>query len=212
LKFLLAQQDFLDYQQRLATDGFNAQEIEAARLAGKTDEGIALSLQRRLALQPSDVVGWFDARMLAAAQAFRELSLALTFVPMFGSTGGIGLAPAAVDPSLVRIGEPVYTFQVGNPFTVPTTITLRSRRIDMPPDWIINLSANAVALAPGEQVTITVTATPGLPGFQGAQPRFAVEGYANGALLGGVEFRVFLPVEQPFLGADRLFLPLVSRP
>jgi len=216
LQFLLAEQDFLDYQQRLATDGFTALEIEAAHLVGKTNEGIALSLQRRLALQPEDVVGWFDDRMTAAAQAFRELSLALTFVPMFGSTGGIGLAsslaPAGVDPNLVRIGDPVYDFQVGNPFTVPATVTLQVRRIDLPPDWIITLSTDEVVLEPGEQVTVTATASPGLPGVQGTQPRFAVEGFVNGVLLGGVEFSVYLPEEWPFLGADRLFLPIVLRP
>jgi hypothetical protein len=212
LQFLLAAQDFQAYQQRLATDGFTDEEIEAARLVGKTDEGIALSLQRRLALQPDDVVGWFDARMLAAAQAFRELSLALTFVPMFGSTGGIGLAADTVDAPLVRIGDPVYSFQVGNPFTIPTTITLKVRSINLPPDWIIALSTNAVTLAPNEQVTVTVSATPGLPGVQGTQPRFAVEGFANGALLGGVEFQVYLPEEVPFLGAERVFLPIVQRP
>jgi hypothetical protein len=213
-KLLLAEQDFLAYQQRLATQGFNAQEIEAARRVGKTDEGIALSLQRRLALQPQDVVGWFDHRMLAAAAAFRELSLALTFVPMFGSVGGTpGMAAAEVNnPNLVRIGEPVYDFQVGNPFTATTTVDLKVRRIDVPADWIITLSTDSVSLAPGAQTTITVTAVPGLPGFQGTLARFAVEGYANGALLGGVEFQVYLPEEQPFLGADRLFLPIIRGP
>jgi hypothetical protein len=213
-KFLLAEQDFLDYQQRLATEGFNALELEVARLAGKTDEGIALSLQRRLALQPADVVGWFDDRMTAAAQAFRELSFALTYVPMFGSVGGSpGLSlEGATDDSLVRIGHPTFDFVVGNPLQAETTIDLRVRRIDVPPDWVITLPVNAVTLAPGEQVTLTVTAAPGVPGVRGTLPRFAVEGFANGSLLGGVEFQVYLPVEEAFLGADRLFLPLVGRP
>jgi hypothetical protein len=212
-KFLLAEQDFLAYQQRLANEGFSAQEIEAARLVGKTDEGLALSLQRRLALQPEDVVGWFDDRMLAAAQAFRELSLTLTFVPMFGSVGGVGLAAAGdAQPSLVRIGDPVYEFQVGNPFTATATIDLRVRRIDLPPDWIIHLSTDSVTLAPGEQVTVTATASPGLPGVQDTLRRFAVEGHANGTLVGGVEFQVYLPQAMPFYGADRVFLPLVRRP
>jgi hypothetical protein len=214
LKFLLAEQDFLAYQQRLASEGFNAQEVQAARLVGKTDEGIGLSLQRRLALQPADVVGWFDVRMTEAARAFRELSFALTYVPMFGSVGGSpGLRlEGATEDGLVRIGNPAFDFVVGNPFEVDTTVTLRVRRIDVPADWQITLPVEAVTLAPGEQLTLTVTAAPGQPGVRGTLPRFAVEGFANGALLGGVEFQVYLPVEEAFLGADRLFLPLVSRP
>jgi len=132
----------------------------------------------------------YPLAMTEAAQAFRDLSLALTFVPVFGSVGGAGARSLLAEDNvanLVRIGEPAFSFQVGNPFGITTTVALRVRRIDLPPDWLVTLSADAVTLAPGQQVTVTATATPGLPGIQGTLPRFAVEGYANGELLGGVE-------------------------
>jgi hypothetical protein len=212
LKFLLAEQDFIVYQQRLATEGFNDQELQAARMVGKTDEGIALSLQRRLALPPAEVAGWFDVRVTEAAQAFRELSLALTAVPVFGSVGGSAGLLADDDTHLVRTGESTHTFQVGNPFPVQKTVALRVRRIDLPPDWIVSLSADTLTLAPGQQVTVTATAAPGRPGVQGTQPRFAVEGFVDGALLGGVEFQIWLPVEQPWRGAERIYLPMLAKP
>jgi hypothetical protein len=216
LKFLLAEQDFIDYQQRLATEGFNAQEIAAARIVGKDDEGIEKSLQRRLALDPAAVSGWFDVKMTEAAQAFRDMSFALTWEPPYGgSTGsagrvGAGAAMLEEEHNLVRTGEAEFSFEVGNPFAEETTIDLRVRRIDLPTDWIITLSQNAVTLGPGEQVTVTARAIPGLPGVQGTLPRFAVEGLANGELVGGVEFSVFLPAYMPFLGSDLVYLPLLQ--
>jgi len=216
LKFLLAEQDFIEYQQRLATEGFNAQEIQAARMVGKDDEGIALSLQRRLALDPAAVSGWFDVKMTEAAQAFRDLSFALLWEPPFGgSTGSAGRVAAGSmlleeTPNLVRTGEAEFSFEVGNPHAVETTIDLRVRRIDLPTDWVILISQESLTLGPGEQATVTARAIPGLPGVQGTLPRFAVEGLANGELVGGVEFSVYLPEYVPFLGSDLVYLPLLQ--
>ena len=215
-KLLLAEQDFIENQQRLATEGFNAQEIQAARMAGKDDAGIALSLAYRLALDPAEVTGWFDEKMTAAAQALRDMSFALTWEPPYGgSVGGVGRVAGGAamleeTSNLVRTGEAEFSFEVGNPYAVETTIDLRVRRIDLPPDWVILLSQESLTLGPGEQATVTARAIPGLPGVQGTLPRFAVEGLANGELVGGVEFSVFLPEYMPFLGSDLVYLPLLQ--
>ena len=143
------------------------------------------------------------------------MSYTLTWEPPFGGVSGSAGRTTGANASnaetinLVRTGEAEFSFEVGNPYAVETTIDLRVRRIDLPADWVVTLSADSVTLLPGEQATITARAVPGLPGVQGTRPRFAVEGMANGELVGGVEFSVYLPEYAPFTGSDRLYLPML---
>jgi hypothetical protein len=66
-------------------------------------------------------------------------------------------------------------------------------------------------LAPGEQVTVTVTILSGSLVPQGTVPRAAVEAYAGSQLLGGVTFDVVVPAYVLPLGFNDQFLPLMSR-
>jgi hypothetical protein len=58
---------------------------------------------------------------------------------------------------------------------------------------------------------VTVSEGSAIP--QGIQPRLAVEGYANGQLIGGVVLDVLVPNQAFFDGNLRVYLPFVrSRP
>lgn len=86
---------------------------------------------------------------------------------------------------------------------------MRARRIDLPADWAVDVSPAQVTLAHGEVTTVTVNILTGSPAPQGSVPRVAVEGYANGQLLGGVVVDVIVPNYVP--GFLHVYLPLIRK-
>ncbi len=204
---------YLAYQNRLQTEGFNATEIAAAHLVGLTDEGIQKALQRRLALDPNEVTGSVMQAWANVSAAYRELGMDILYpqIPIAGVTS----APARYAPQtisaeqnrLAHIEESTTTFPVGNPLTTTAVISLSVRTIDVPADWVVRLSALAITLQPGQQVSVTLTIIPGLVSAQGSQPRVAVEAYAQGQLLGGVVVDVNVPEIDPLRW--NVFMPLV---
>ena len=66
-------------------------------------------------------------------------------------------------------------------------------------------------LAPGEQITATVSMVPGLTTVQGIVVRAAVEGYIADELIGGVAIDTIVPRYQPFDGHLHVYLPLTLR-
>jgi hypothetical protein len=89
-------------------------------------------------------------------------------------------------------------------------ITLSLRPVDLPPDWMTTITPSSALLDPGHQTTITVTISEGSAVPQGIQPRLAVEGYANGQLIGGVVIAVLVPWQAFFDGKLRLYLPVIA--
>jgi hypothetical protein len=73
----------------------------------------------------------------------------------------------------------------------------------------VDVSPAQVTLAPGAVTTVTVNILTGSPAPQGSVPRAAVEGKANGQLLGGVVVDVVVPNYMP--GFLRVYLPLIRR-
>jgi hypothetical protein len=211
--------DIISYQQRLQTDGFTAEEIDAAHQLGLTDDDIEASRQARLATDPASATGSSQANLIEMAADFRELSDALLNPPNFlllGSTGGAGRAASvtasnATPNQLVRVFENVSTIQVGNPLTQTSAIDLRVRRVDLPVDWTVTLSPTQVTLAPGERTTVTVSIVPGSLAVQGTIVRAAVEGYVGSQLIGGVAIDTVMPRYQPFDGHLYVYLPLMRR-
>jgi hypothetical protein len=209
------------YRTRLQSSGFNAQELEAARIAGLTEEGIAMSRAARIARDPDTVSGSLWAAWTEMAVAYRTLAYQLMFPPTYGGGGMAagrplqGQAPVAPEPpdhNLVRVYENSSTFTLGNPLATTATIDLRARRIDLPPDWTVVVEPAQVTLAPGAAVSVTVSIQPGTAAVQGTQPRVAVEGYAGSQLLGGVVVDVDLPSYRAFDPNYYLYLPQVRRP
>ena len=210
------------YQDRLATSGFTANEIDAAHLLGMTDEEIEAVRQQRLAVDPATMAGSVTSRMSAYAATLRTLSDVILHPPepvfniSFSITGGQAreLAPAIViatpQDSLARQYAQETTILVGNPHAQTETIDLRIRPVDLPPDWIVSVSPASATLAAGETVTVTVSVSPGTPLPQGAVPRFAVEGTIGSELIGGVALDVPIPYFVHYDGNQRLYLPLIA--
>lgn len=212
------------YQARLASDGFTADEIAAARLLGMTDEEIEAVRQQRLAVDPASMEGSVTARMTHYAETLRLLSNAILYPPEpmfmvnYGVSGGRvadGMAPdldlpVALD-RLTRQHAQETTVLIGNPHAQTETINLSIRSIDLPPDWIVSVSPATVSLDPGEAIIATISISPGTPLPQGAAPRFAVEGYIGTDLIGGVAFESLTPNFVHFDGNLRVYLPVLNR-
>ena len=116
--------------------------------------------------------------------------------PVLGRSGSAGQTDPATN-NLARIFETTHTIEVGNPLTTPATVSVRVRRLDIPPEWIVAVTPTEVTLQPGQQVTATVTINPGSAAVQGTRARVAIEGYAGGQLLGGVVLDVVVPSASP---------------
>ncbi len=217
--YVVTADDVRVYQDRLRTQGFTADEINDAKLVGLTDADIEAIRQDDIAADPVTTAGSYLTRLADESAKARELGNTLLNPWDFGGgisiSGGSGLLSQATtiteSNTLARLFDTVSTIQIGNPLTQTTTIELRIRRIDLPSDWIVAVTPMTVTLAPGEQTTVTVGIRAGTATVQGTQPRVAVEGYANGQLLGGVSFDVIVPKATFFDGKLRSYLPLVIR-
>lgn len=191
--------DVIAYQQRLATSGFTAIELEAGRLSGLTDESIETIRLKRISADPNQLAGsqlqvWRDV-----ADAYRELGNALLNTRSYdvGSTvGGSGRAESEID--LVAVYESSASIVVGNPTAEEATIDLRLRPVGLPWDWSASLSTNSVTLQPGEETTVRVNIAAGLAVPEGVTPSVAVEGFIDGELLSGVVIEVAVPFEGTF--------------
>jgi len=102
------------------------------------------------------------------------------------------------------------TLQIGNPYGERTTIDLRVRPIDLPPDWIVSVSPATLTLEPGEQRPVTVRIEAGAV-VQGGLAQVAVEGYAGATLIDGVAFALPMPEQLDFTKPFAVSLPLLRR-
>ena len=111
---------------------------------------------------------------------------------------------------LALISPIEQTIQIGNPLTTTATVELDVRPLGLPADWVVALSETSLELAPGQSITVTVMIRPGLPVAQGAQPGFAVEGFIDGQLIGGVAMNVVVPSYVDFTRPFQVYLPMLS--
>lgn len=190
--------DVISYQQRLTTTGFTVQEIADAKLVGLTDEDIEDYRQGIIAANPNDIAGNMLDMYTSEVAISRLLSQSLlnpsVYEPGLSISGGGGLrGSTTISNTLAQINNSVQTLQLGNPLTTTALISVRTRRIDLPADWMVSVSPAQVSLAPGAQTTVTVTIAPGSLTPQDTIPRVAIEGYAGNQLLGGVVIDVVVP-------------------
>ncbi|MGB5052248.1 MAG: invasin domain 3-containing protein, partial [Caldilineaceae bacterium] len=217
---LVRTSDYAAYQTRLQSQGFAADELQAAHIAGLTDEGIENTLQFRIADDPNRTAGNQMAKWAMLAASLRDLGGQLSTLqaisnPTVEITGGTAAnrSTSAENTStrLARVYSTSFDFQVGNPQTNPAQVTLKVRRLDMPSDWIVTVTPMTATLAVGQQITATVTVNPGSSVAQGIQPQVAVEGYIGGQLIGGVVEQISVPRYALFDGKLRIYLPATEK-
>jgi hypothetical protein len=218
---VLTADDLRAYQDRLRTQGFTADEITAAHLLGLSNAQIEAARQAQIAADPAAEAGSLMSYLAEIANTFRQAGDSLVNPQIFGVGGGgsgdshaagAGVATGTGPSALIRLYEAVRVpIQVGNPLSAATTVDLRIRRVDLPPDWAVTVTPPTVTLAAGAQTTVTVSIQAGTAAVQGTQPRVAIEGFANGQLLDGVVIDVLLPEAILFDGKLRSYLPLITR-
>lgn len=195
-------------QARLAADGYTPAEVEAAHALGFTDEQIEAARQVDLSLRPEDLAGPIVAKLAVAEEAFRGQGAYLIEPVNFAEEPGreglsgqfllAGVALTGESSNLARVYEHSSTIQIGNPLDHEATIELRLRPISIPVGWQTEVSVDSVTLKPGEEATVTVSISATTPAAQGSLAKLAVEGYAEGQLLGGVVVAVLVPNYVPF--------------
>ena len=188
--------DYRAYQDRLRTQGFTADEIEAGHLVGFNDAALEEIRQRRLARDPASIAGSVLQGWAGLAVALRNAGGALSDPPAFGISAGRSASTAVSQGpahALVTLFDAQTTIAVGNPSTETETIYLRVRPLDLPDGWMVGVTPRMVTLAPGQQITATVNAIPPRSALQGSKARFAVEGYTESQLLGGVVVDIPVP-------------------
>ena len=216
ISVIITPSDVVAMQAAIAS-GFSAQEIADAHTIGLTDADIETIRQSILAAKPEDLAGDVIANMQAIGAQFRDLGAVLENPVVFDPTFTVsGAAPQPVQPlattnTMAQVFNTTTTIQLANPLATTSTITLSARRIDLPADWTVDVSPAQVTLAPGQQVTVTVTINAGTPVPQGSQPTVAVEGYVGTQLIGGVVVNITVPAYRPFDGKLRVYVPSVSR-
>ena len=208
-------EDYRSYQDRLRTQGFNAEEISAATLVGFNSEALEAIRLRWLSRKPEEAAGSVLEEWSTFAATIRNAGNAILNPPGFGYSISAGARQQTVDQtspaSLVRVFDSESTIQVGNLLPERSTIQLKARPISLPPDWAATISPQQVTLSPGEVAQVTIRVHPGTAAVQGAQPRVAIEGYVADQLIGGIAVDVALPRYVFFDGKNRTFLPLTRR-
>jgi hypothetical protein len=202
---------FAAYQQRLLAQGFTAQEKAAAYLVGLDDVGLEAIRASRLAEDASTKTTSLFGQWRAVAAGYRQMAHHLKGLPAFAP---ISAAPLSLrsnaEGKLARVYDTSTSFTIGNPYTRPITLNLSLRRVSLPADWIASVSPITATLAPSATLPATLTLVPGAAMPQGARVRVAIEGTADGQLVGGYVVEVWVP-RRVTLFFQRVYLPLLRK-
>ncbi|HQY95320.1 hypothetical protein, partial [Caldilinea sp.] len=205
---------FTAYQQRLSTQGFTTQEVNAGRLVGLDDAGITAIRTRRITEDATTKSGSLFAQWRQLAAAYRLLANNIKGLPAFAP---IQVAPplnlrssAYATARLARVYDTTTQITLGNPFTRSVTLDLNVRRVNLPADWIAVVSPVSATLAPGATTPATLTLVPGAALPQGTVLRVALEGFVDSKLVGGYVVDVRVP-RQVTLPGQRIHLPLIRK-
>ena len=205
---VLTRDEVIAAQARIAADGFTQEQIDAAHADGLSDDAVEADRQKLVAANPDDLAGSLVTKLADAETAFREMGDYLVTSVNFSAdvdrdgSGDMalvaGVAAAEEDDNLARIYNHTSTIQVGNPLDHTATVDLRIRRLSMPLEWPVDVSPASIVLEPGEEATVTITISATTPWPQGTRSEVAIEGIAEGKLLGGVVVALLVPKSVAF--------------
>ena len=182
------------YQDRLRIKGFSEEELGAGRSIGLTDEEMESVRQYRIGIPPESLAGSLIKSLSDLVGPYRALGETWANAANFQPASQLRAGGSDSDRgNLVRLFTTTSTIPVGNPLPDRATIDLRVRRLDLLPDWTVTVSPASLTLDPGAVGEVVVRLQAGAAAVQSTQPRVAVEGLANGELVGGVVLDVLVP-------------------
>jgi len=193
-------------QDRLRTTGFNTEEMEAAVALRLISQDLQRIKEEILAVDPDEVSRKYAMDEYSRlASELRAMGDRLAPLDSFGGVAGSSASARKPSPqedsppaSLVRVYDTEMRIPIANPLDHASSITMRIRKLDLPSDWMVRVTPREFSLGAGEGTTVTLTVGAGMPAPQGARPRVALEGYADGTLIGGVVVDTVLPVKTQF--------------
>ena len=114
-------------------------------------------------------------------------------------------------PNAIFVPPQVYTFDVGHPFVGNKSVELVVRPVNLPLGWTYELSQKSATIAEGESISATLTLNPSGELLEGDLVQVMVEGYVDGALIGGIRMDYLTPFLTPRVFYYDLYLPMVNR-
>lgn len=178
------------YQQLLTSGGYSTDEISAAQQVGLSDAEIQAVLQEQINADPLEVTLSRATYVQQLVQAYQDLGNILTNDSSLVRNSLLTLVP---ESNLLRTHENSQTFTLANPGNSKALVELKIRRLDIPPEWAINVFPETITLAAHEETTGTIEVKATTAWIRGTRPRVAVEGYIGTQLIGGVVMDVLIP-------------------
>jgi hypothetical protein len=207
-------QDYQEYLTRLQTSGYDPEVRAFHEQSGLTSADIDTMLQEEIErLQ----MGRFTATSLyALLREVRDTARqeAEDLRKTYGTDSDSQATLSQDSPRSFAIDPIAGSFVVANPTDSRETINLTVRPVNLPINWSYSLDNPAPVLDAGEDVTITLTLSPGdTPMVEGTQIQVAVEGTIEGDYIGGIVFERWAPGQprQEPEAEYRVFLPSIFR-
>jgi hypothetical protein len=205
-------QDYQEYLTQLQTSGYAPEVRTFHQQSGLSGADIEAMRQEEIERLEA---GQFEATSLyALLREVRDTARqeAEDLLETYGTESQAALAQDG--PRSFAIEPIAGSFVVGNPTDSRATVDLTVRPVNLPINWSYSLDNPAPVLEAGEEVTITLTLSPGeTPMVEGTQIQAAVEGFIDGEYIGGILFERWAPGQprQEPDAANRVWLPALWR-
>jgi hypothetical protein len=205
-------QDYQEYLEQLRTSGYAPDVRAFHQQSGLTDAEIEAMRQEEIERLET---GRYAATTLYTLLREVRNTARQEAEDLLETYGTESQASLAQDSPRAFAIEPIAgSFVVANPTDSRETVDLTVRPVNLPINWSYSLDNPAPVLDAGEEVTVTLTLSPGAtPMVEGTQIQAAVEGYIDGDYIGGIVFERWAP-GQPRQEPDaeyQLYLPMIQR-
>jgi len=202
-------EDFLMTRDALTSTGFGGEEVTFYQQTG-LDNALITQLEQDLVAsfntQTIEPISFLDALFDIQTNS-RTLADRLRAQYPLPVTGLLRTQQA----SAIFVPPQVYTFDVGHPFVGSKSVELVVRPVNLPLGWTYELSQKSTTIAEGESISATLTLNPSGELLEGDLVQVMVEGYVDGALIGGIRMDYLTPFLTPRVFYYDLYLPMVNR-
>jgi hypothetical protein len=205
-------QDYQEYLEQLRTSGYAPDVRAFHQQSGLTDAEIEAMRQEEI--ERLETGRYAATTLYTLLREIRNTARqeAEDLLETYGTESQASLAQDS--PRAFAIEPIAGSFVVANPTDSRATVDLTVRPVNLPINWSYSLDNPAPVLDAGEEVTVTLTLSPGAtPMVEGTQIQAAVEGYIDGDYIGGIVFERWAP-GQPRQEPEAeypVFLPMIQR-